>query len=120
MSSWQVQHGQSVYRVEVKMDKPTPGRAIELAEHNEKMSGLARAAESETSNPEWMTIIARHSDTAAILRDYADLRRKWDAVVNAEPVAWQEARDPCLVMTGKCPTWQGWEDRFIPLIRKPE
>lgn len=77
MSSWQVRHGQSVYRVTVKemvMDKAE--RALELAD--------LLVAESCKS----MAIGEDDADEIAdALRDYHSLRKKYDALLNTEPVA---------------------------------
>lgn len=106
------------------MDKPTPERAEELA----KMLEYEHAYYDARGNRYFDLPGNFVYSLAPILRDYADLRRKWDAVVNAEPVAFLVSggrlyRDMAhTTMSGAEASVKSREDgsNIAELIRKPE
>lgn len=65
----------------------TPERALELADTLEiEADCIAVAAHLTDTDPQEVT---EKRDAAAILRHYAEILPKWQAVLDAEPVAWR-------------------------------
>ena len=91
------------------MGKPTPERALSLAEQLSQFMfyDSVSACDAEVIY-----------EAAAILRDYADLRRKWDTVVNAEPLAYASRHSDGERFILHYGDMNLWENQ--PLIRKPE